>query len=367
MEDIAKILKIAIDATDVPYFITDVNGKILYLNKALSQVTGYKEEELLGKTPSVFKSGKHNKDFYKKMWDTIISGRPYTTRIINKNKDGTEYQCIVNIQPVKLDNKVKYFVAREEDISKLIEFENKLIETQKLESIAIMIGELAHDFNNFLTVIIGSLELIKEEIKENTVHSTLIDEIYKSAKNQANMIKQLLVFARKNAPSLKPININHLLKEMEPLIQSQISANIKLIYHLSEDIKTVYINEHQIKQALLNITSNAKDSIETNGEIIIKTYNYNSTTELIEPYHEGEYVVIEILDNGRGLSPEAEKHMFEPFYTTKPKGKGTGLGLSSVYGIIKNHNGYVYGSNRKDKRGASFRIYLPAYDDVPSE
>jgi two-component system cell cycle sensor histidine kinase/response regulator CckA len=361
MEEICRILKTAIDEVPVPYFITDKNSKIIYFNKALLENTRYTYDEIIGKTPSIFKSGKHNKNFYKRLWDTINEGKHYTTRIINKRKDGTEYQCILSIQPIKINEEIKYFVAREEDISKLIEFESKLIETQKLESIALMIGELAHDFNNFLTVIIGSLELIKDEFKENTLYSTLINEIHKSAKNQANTIKQLLIFARKNEPSVKPVNINRLLEELKPLIQSQITANIKLTYNLSEDIKTVYIDEQQIKQALLNITSNAKDAIEGNGEIIIKTYNYFSNTELIEPYHEGEYVVIEVLDNGKGISKEAEKHMFEPFYTTKPKGKGTGLGLSSVYGIIKNHGGYIYGSNRKDTNGASFRIYLPTH------
>jgi len=359
--DICIILKNAIDNTPTPYFITDNMGRIIYLNNALCKTTGYNKEEILGKTPAIFKSGRHNKEFYQKLWNTILSNNNYTSRIINKRKDGTEYQSILSIQPVKVDNEIKYFVAREEDISKLIEFEKKLIETQKLEAIALMIGEIAHDFNNFLTVIIGSLELIKDEFKENTVYLNLINEINKSAKNQANMIKQLLIFARKNEPSVKPININQLLEDLKPLIQSQITSNIKLTYDLSPDIKTVHIDEHQIKQAFLNITSNAKDAIDGNGEIIIKTYNYNSNNELIEPYHEGNYVVIEFLDNGKGISPEAEKHMFEPFYTTKPKGKGTGLGLSSVYGIIKNHRGYIYGSNRKDKQGASFRIYLPAY------
>ena len=360
MEDISAILKAAIDSVCIPYFITDESGRIIYLNKALSELTGYCEKELLGKTPSVFKSGKHNREFYKKMWDNINLGNYYTTRIINKDKKGREYQCILSIQPVRIDGKIKYFVAREEDISKLIEFENKLIEAQKLESIALMIGELAHDFNNFLTVIIGSLELLRDEFREKTVYSTLIKEILESAKDHASTIRQLLIFARKSEPSLKTANINQLLEDIKSLIQSQITANIKLTYHLSPDIKAVNIDEQQIKQTIFNITSNAKDAIENNGEIIIKTYNHISTTEMMEPYHEGEFVVIEILDDGKGLSPEVEKHMFEPFYTTKPKGKGTGLGLSSVYGIIKNHGGYIYGSNRKDKNGASFRIYLPA-------
>ncbi len=356
---ILNILKLAIDQTPVPYFITDENGKIIYTNDALSKQSGYTKGEMLGKTPSIFKSGKHNSEFYKKMWETIKEGKFYASRIINKRKDGYFYHIFLNIQPIRIDGKVSYFLAREESIDNLIELENKLIETQKLESIAMMVGELAHDFNNFLTVIIGSLELIKDEVKKGSIYEQLTNEILKSAKNQANTIKQLLIFARKNTPEKKEVNINGLLLEIKPLIQSQITSQNKLIYELSDDIKKVNIDEQLMKQAIFNITANAKDAIENNGTVIIKTYNYNCFTEYMEPYHIGDYVVIEILDNGSGIDEKILPYIFQPFFTTKPKGKGTGLGLSSVYGIVKNHDGYVYASNRKDGNGASFRIYLP--------
>lgn len=357
-----EVLKAATDESPIPYFITDTNGIILYANKSLSNSTGYSLNELIGKKTSIFKSGKHNEEFYKKLWTTILEGKFFRTRIINKKKDGSLYQVMLTIQPVKINGEIKYFVAREEDLSFLIELENKLIESQKLESIALMVGELAHDFNNFLTVVIGAVELIKDELKPNTPIKQLAQELIKSAKSQAHTIKQLLIFARKNQPTLVETNINHTLIEIKSLIESQLTSQIKLEYDLCKNIKKVKIDEQQIKQAIFNITQNAKDAIgNTTGEVIIKTYNYTNSSEYTEPYHEGEYVVIEITDSGTGISEEVLKHLFEPFFTTKPKGKGTGLGLSSVYGIVKNHGGYVYASNRTDgKSGAVFRIYLPA-------
>jgi len=358
--NICKALKNAIDNTPVSYIITDLNSNIIYANEATTSLTGYSNEELIGNKTSIFKSGKHNSEFYKKMWGIILSGDFFSSRIINKKKNGELYQVRLNIQPIKIDGKIQYFLSREEDLTNIIELENKLIATQKLESIALMVGELAHDFNNFLTVIIGSLELIREEVKSASVYEQLINEILKSAKEQANMIRQLLIFARKSTPLRRETDVNGMLIEIKPLIQSQITSRNKLEYKLSENLNRVEIDEQLIKQALLNLTVNSRDSIETNGTITIKTYNYNCESEFIEPYHTGKYIVIEVLDTGKGLSDDALNHLFEPFFTTKPKGKGTGLGLSSVYGIVKNHDGYIFASNRKDTNGASFRIYLPA-------
>ncbi|MGC9070994.1 MAG: two-component system sensor histidine kinase NtrB [Elusimicrobiales bacterium] len=358
---IEKIIMLAIDESLIPYFITDVDGKIIYVNKALCENTGYSKDEIIGNKPSIFKSGKHNEQFYKNMWTTLTSGKFYRTRIVNKKKDGTLYHALLTVQPVKINGEVKFFVAREEDLEPLIELENKLIESQKLESIALMIGELSHDFNNFLTVIIGAIDLIKDEIKPSSPVRGLVDELSKSALNQAHTIKQLLIFARKSQPLLYETDINHMLNEIKSLIESQIGAQIKLEYELAKELKKVKIDEQQIKQAIFNIIQNAKDAIgNTPGTIKIKTYNYSCNSEYTEPYHIGEYTVIEITDSGTGIKPEILNYIFEPFFTTKEKGKGTGLGLSSVYGIVKNHDGYVYASNRTDgKSGAVFRIYLP--------
>ncbi|MEF3279937.1 MAG: PAS domain S-box protein [Elusimicrobiota bacterium] len=357
--DLSKILKCAIDQTLVPYLITDINGIIIYANSSVTRTTGYSIDELIGKKTSIFKSGTHNEELYKKLWNTILKGNFFSSRMINKRKDGSLYQLRITIQPIKVDGEIKYFLSREEDITQIIELENKLIESQKLESVALMVGELAHDFNNFLTVIIGGLELIKDDIDKKLVHYQLADEILKSAKEQAKIIKQLLMFSRKHQPIYTEASLNQIITDMIPLIQSQVSSKITLNIQLSENIPKINIDEQLIKQAILNLTSNAKDAIDGVGEIIIKTYSKTTTSEYEEPYHEGEYSVIEIMDTGKGISEDAAKHLFEPFFTTKLKGKGTGLGLSSTYGIIKNHNGYIYASNRNDSRGASFRIYLP--------
>ena len=360
LEKIKDIIIKAFDQTDVSYFITDKEGKIIYVNSAFEKNTQYKLEEVKGKTPSIIKSGKHNKEYYFSIWNTILKGDNFAGRMINKRKDGSIYTVLLKIIPIKLNGDLEFFLAREENIDDILELERKLIESQKLEAISSMTGELAHDFNNLLTVIIGSMELISEDLKKDTPTYNLSVELLKSAKEQANIIKQLLIFSRKSTPELKILNLNALITEFASLIKSQITARIKLNISLGGDLRQVKADESLIKQAILNLTANSRDAISSTGEIEIKTYNYDCNAENIEPYHIGKYSVIEINDTGGGISESVLPHIFEPFFTTKKKGKGTGLGLSSVYGIIKNHNGYVYASNKKDNTGACFKIYLPS-------
>ncbi|GAB4028968.1 MAG: hypothetical protein Fur0012_02500 [Elusimicrobiota bacterium] len=355
----SQIIFSAACQSDISYFVTDSEGRFLFVNSAFEKSTGYRSDEVLGKTPSIIKSGKHNRDFYQNLWYSIKKGEKFKSRIINRRKDGSLYTVMLSIQPVEMQGNIKYYVGREENIENIIQLENKLIESQKMESLATMTGELAHNFNNLLTVIIGSMELISDDLKKDSPTHKLAGELLKSAREQTKIIRQLMVFSRKQSAEKKQTDINDMLKDLLPLIQSQVGARIKVLLEPSKDLRHCEIDDSLIKQAVLNLTSNARDAIENTGIITISTYNYSAYSEEKEPYHSGDYSVIEVKDSGCGIPESAIEHIFEPFYTTKPRGKGTGLGLSSVYGIIKNHGGYIYASNLSPK-GASFRIYLPS-------
>jgi len=156
----------------------------------------------------------------------------------------------------------------------------------------------------------------------------------------------------------KKINLNQIIREMNLLIKTQISTQIKLFIELSDDLKEVYADINMLKQVIMNITANARDAINGNGEIKIRTYNFSSDNINLYPYLNGNFSVIEISDSGKGIPKEILPHIFEPFYTTKPKGKGTGLVLSSAYGIIQQHKGKILAEN-SSKGGAVFKIFLP--------
>jgi len=356
--DLKDIVLDALEQINIVFFITDTEGKILFVNKAFEELTGYRKEEVLGKNPNILKSGEQDEKFYKEMWDTISKGDIWSGKIINKKKDGSLYIEKLNIFPIKKDGKIKYYLAHREDISKLIEMEEKSFESQKLEAIGTMAGQLAHDFNNLLTVVIGSMEMIGDELKKDSVVYQLTQEILKSSKENAQIIKQLLIFSRKQSMEFKKVNLNEIIKEMDLLIKTQISSQIKLFIELSDDLKDVCADVNMIKQVIMNITANARDAINGTGEIKIKTYNFSSDNINLYPYLKGNFSVIEIADSGKGIPKEVLPHIFEPFYTTKPKGKGTGLGLSSAYGIIQQHKGKILAEN-SSKGGAIFKIFLP--------
>jgi len=178
--DLKDIILDALDQTNIVFFITDTEGKIIFVNKAFEALTGYKKDEVLEKNPNILKSGEHDLKFYKEMWDTISKGNIWAGKITNKKKDGSFYIEKLTIFPIKKDGKIKYYLAHREDISQLLEMEEKFSESQKLEAIGTMAGQLAHDFNNLLTVVIGSMEMIGEELKKDSVAYQLTQEILKS-------------------------------------------------------------------------------------------------------------------------------------------------------------------------------------------
>lgn len=357
-EELKAIILDALNQTDIVFFITDKQGNIIYVNQAFEKLTGYKIEEVIGKNPRILKSGQHDSYFYAQMWKTISEGKVWSGKITNKRKDGSSYKEKLTIYPIRKNGEIEYYLAIREDISNLIEIEEKAIQSQKLEAIGIMAGQLAHDFNNLLTVIIGSMEIICEDLKKDSVAYQLAQEILKSSKENAQIIKQLLIFSKKHSMEFKKVNINDIIKEIELLIKTQITPQIKLQLELANDLKEVYADSNMFKQVIMNITSNARDAINGTGWIKIKTYNFQAQDETVYPYLKGNFSVIEISDSGPGIPNEVLPHIFEPFYTTKPKGKGTGLGLSSAYGIVQEHKGKIIAENSASG-GAVFKIFIP--------
>jgi len=365
IHDLNELILESLEQTNIVFFITDLKSKIVFVNRAFEELTGYKKEEVLGKTPRLLKSGKHEKQFYEEMWKTASAGKVWSGKVINRKKDGAVYTEKLTIFPIKSgkDRSVKYYLAHQEDISKLLELEDKMLEAQKMEAVGIMAGQLAHDFNNLLTVIIGSMDLISEDLKKDSVSYKLAQEMLRSSKENAEIIKQLLIFSRKQSMEFRNINLNGVIKEMDLLIKTQISPQVKLFIEQDPGLKTVNGDVNMLKQVIMNLTSNARDAIGGNGKITIKTCNLKNADENDPPYLKGDFSVIEISDSGEGIPREALPHIFEPFYTTKPKGKGTGLGLSSAYGIIKEHKGKLLAENAPGG-GAVFKIYLPHAEEA---
>ena len=357
--EICDIILKSLEQADETFFITDIEGSIVYVNPAFEKLTGYSRKEALGRNASLLKSGAQTVEFYSGMWAVIKSGRNWSGRIVNRRKDGTTYSEEQRICPIKDPaGKVKYFLALRHDITRETQLEAQLNQSQKMESLGLLAGQISHDFNNLLTIIIGSMELIGEDLEPGSVGARLTSEILRSSKESASLIKQLMVFARKHESSPVLTDINEPIAELKILLDSLLGKNVTVDYQLAENLSRVKIEPENFKQAVMNLAVNARDAISGSGVVTIKTCN-SGAEELPPSLQQGPYVLLEISDTGPGIPREVLPRMFEPFFTTKPKGKGTGLGLSTVYGIVSQNGGQVLAANRPEG-GAVFTIYFPA-------
>jgi PAS domain S-box-containing protein len=247
------------------------------------------------------------------------------------------------------------------DITERRSLEQQLFHAQKMEAIGLLAGGVAHDFNNILTAIIGYATLLQMKITKDEPLRHPVDQIITSAERAAKLTKSLLAYSRKRIFDPKPIRINDLLRDVEKLLPKLLREDIEIRTVLSDDQMTVNADAASIEQVLMNLVTNARDSMPDGGQLIIETRRVELGSESIAAHGygiEGAYALISVSDTGMGMMPETKAKIFDPFYTTKEVGKGTGLGLSMVYGTIKNHHGYVNVYSEIGK-GTTFRIYLP--------
>jgi len=251
-------------------------------------------------------------------------------------------------------------IKKEQEREKL---QQQFVQAQKMESVGRLAGGVAHDFNNILSVIIGFTEIALMKVKKDDPLHEDLTEVLIAAKRSTNITRQLLAFARKQAVSPQILDLNSNVEGMLKMLRRLIGEDIDLTWRPGDNLASVKIDPSQIDQLLANLCINARDAISGVGKISIET----GMVELDDEYcatHTGfipgEYVTLTVSDNGSGMDYDVQKHLFEPFYTTKEEGKGTGLGLATVFGIVKQNNGFINVYSELGQ-GARFTIYLPQH------
>ena len=251
------------------------------------------------------------------------------------------------------------------DIKKAEDENNKLqeqfIQIQKMESVGRLAGGIAHDFNNLLSVINGFSELALKEITEESTIKNYMTAVYNAGNKAASLTKQLLAFSRKQVLEMKLVNLNSIITNMSQMMSRLIGANVILNVELQDSILKVMADPVQIEQVLMNFTVNARDAMLNGGHLTINTSHEELTEKDVKDYEgmrPGSYVLLSVKDTGIGMKKEVREKIFEPFFTTKEAAKGTGMGLATVYGIIKQHKGYISVSSELG-RGTEFSIYFP--------
>ncbi len=238
-----------------------------------------------------------------------------------------------------------------------LELEKQLLISQKMESIGRLAGGVAHDFNNYLTTIIGYTELATHTLEKNDKAQNYMNVVLRSSQKASNLTRQLLAFSRPQQNNPFVLDANSVISDMEKILKRLVLENVEIRYNLSKSLKKVKIDPGHIEQLILNLVINAKDAISGPGKITITTSNSALKNEYanIEP---GDYIRISVEDTGHGICEDDKPHIFEPFYTTKEENKGTGLGLAICYGIVKSNHGTIDFKSELGK-GTTFSVYLP--------
>jgi signal transduction histidine kinase len=250
----------------------------------------------------------------------------------------------------------------EKSESEKAKLQYQLVQAQKMESVGRLAGGVAHDFNNMLGAILGYSELALKKIDPADPVHDYLDQIYKAAERSADLTRQLLAFARKQAITPKIIDLNETITGMLRMLQRLIGENIQLIVIPGKTPIKVNIDPSQVDQLLANLCVNARDAISNNGKITIETGLFKADTDFCQTHSDAvinsEYAILSISDNGCGMDQETISHLFEPFFTTKELGRGTGLGLATIYGIMKQNEGFIEVISAPDS-GTTFRLFLP--------
>ncbi|MFZ2654675.1 MAG: ATP-binding protein [Victivallales bacterium] len=244
------------------------------------------------------------------------------------------------------------------------EMESNMQQVQKLESLGILAGGMAHDFNNMITAINGHSEMLLNKVPpSDPIYQSILD-IWKAGQCSADMTRQLLAFARRQPVSPKVLDINDNMEKMLQLLRRPLGKNIEIVWNPDKNVCPVRIDPSQIDQIITNLLLNARDAIAGTGQVTIETFN----SDLDQAYCDshagsipGKYATLAVKDNGCGMDKETMKHIFEPFFTTKETGKGTGLGLATVFGIVKQNNGFIDICSEPGK-GSTFKIHLPVHE-----
>ena len=355
----------ALEAVANAVLITDRAGVIVWANSAFTTSTGYRLEEAAGHTPGeLLRSGEHALEFYQALWKTILAGEVWRGEMLNRRQDGSRYTEEMTITPlVDPGGTITHFIAIKQDITQRKALESQLQQAQKMESVGLLAGGVAHDFNNMLGVILGTVDIALEQVDPAQLLCEDLLEIRKAAVRSADLTRQLLAFARQQAIAPTVLDLNETVPGMLSILQRLIGEDISLLWQPATALWPVMMDRSQMDQILSNLCVNARHAIKDVGTVRIATANAVADTAFCAQYAEavpGEYVRLSVGDTGSGMDAATQARIFEPFFSTKGVGEGTGLGLATVYGAVKQNQGFVTVASTLGE-GTTFEIYLPRH------
>lgn len=338
-------------------------GRYFDVNESFLRVTGYRRDEVIGRTSLELK-------FWERVEDraTLIrllqqQGSVRDLEITFRTKSGEQRTALDSADVIELNGR-QCVIAILKDITERKSLENQLRQLQKMEAVGQLTGGIAHDFNNLLGVILGYSEMLEEKLDRNSKLHKTAEEITKAGQRAASLTRQLLAFSRQQVLEPKVLNLNTVVADTQKMLGRLLGEHIEIATALASDIGQIRADRGQIEQVIMNLAVNARDAMPDGGKIIIETRNMDLDDAYAlrhPPAVAGRYVELVVTDTGVGMDAQTQSHIFEPFFTTKELGKGTGLGLATVYGVVKQSGGYVWVYSEPGV-GTTFKVYLPRVD-----
>lgn len=342
------------------------DSRILFVNQFLLDLTGWAEEEVMGKSWFEIFIPPELAAVVRKAFDQGMAGMPlphFENEIITRHGERRLIRWN-NTTLKEASGRITGIASIGEDITEHRRLEEQLRQAQKMEAIGVLAGGVAHDFNNILGAMMLHINLIQSDPCLAHEAKASLDELSAGAQRAANLTRQLLLFSRKQILDAKPLDLLAVIHDLIKMLRRIIGEDIDLAFHREEEHYWIQADVSMMEQVLMNLCVNARDAMPNGGRLAILIRRLEWKMELLKDHPEGRpgrFVCLSVSDTGCGMSPATLKRVFEPFFTTKEVGKGTGLGLTTVYGIVKQHQGWVEAESALGQ-GSTFRVYLPELD-----
>lgn len=348
----------------------DQKGYISYVNPVVEKVLGYSPHELAGKSFLVMareqEAGEYTRQFRKvRNGETLVD---YIGVLVHKN-GSVRHFIFCGAPATDSQGNMMGIEGFLKDITERRNLEFQLQQVQKLEAVGTLAGGVAHDFNNILTAIRGSLDISLLMVGQNDPILKNLQQIEKAVTRASDLTRQLLFFSRRQPVEMAPLNLNQSVDNILRIIERLIGENIAITVDLAPDLQPVMADGGNIEQVIMNLMINSRDAMPEGGAITIRTRNATVGDDYVRVHsyaRHGKFVCLSMEDTGIGMDGETVKHIFEPFFTTKEQGKGTGLGLAVVYGIVKKHKGWIVADSRPGE-GTVFSVFFPVSEEEPGK
>lgn len=352
-----------LDTSSVAIFLVDNAGRIVHANACMTRMFGWSLEELLGKEYVDLVNPTEKETGRQKMLALLGSEIPFadSERCYLRADSSEFWGHLTGNRFYDTNGTSQGLLGVISDITKRKLLENQLRESQKMEAIGQLAGGIAHDFNNILTVIMGYCSIMDMDYELDDKQKKCIDQIQSASEKAAKLTRDLLAFSRKHVLDTKKTNLNDIARHVNKFLTRIIGEDINIKQKLCEAQLPVNVDSSQIEQVIINLAANARDAMAKGGTFSIETGSLIIDGEFEHTHGyaaQGHYAYIALSDTGTGMDEETCSKIFEPFFTTKDVGKGTGLGMSIVYGIIKQHNGFI-SVYSEPGQGTTFKVYLP--------